>query len=172
MRPAHRFFVSIAVIGFAAFPALGDDNAASLPERKAGLWELQTKMDEGNGPHDQTMKICIDARMEKNTVTGSIAAHKANCSAYDIKTAGGNTIVDSDCVYNGRKVISTTNMSGDFKSNFTITIQSTTTEPKQTDQSVVVKRTITQLGKFVGDSCGDLKPGEAQAADGTRVLVQ
>lgn len=153
-------------------PALSEQPAMTLPERKAGLWELKTQMDEGNGPKDQTMKLCIDERMERNTVMGSIADHKANCSAYDIKSSGDSTIVDSDCVYNGRKVMSTTSMSGDFKSNFTITIQSTTTNPKQTEQSVVVKRTITQLGKFVSDSCGDLKPGEAEGTDGSRMLVQ
>jgi hypothetical protein len=165
--------VSLALAACAySVPALSDQSTATLPERKAGLWELKTQMDEGAGPKDQTMKMCIDAGMEKNTVMGSVADHKANCSTYDIKVTGGSTIVDSDCLYNGRKVISTTNMSGDFQSAFTITIQSTTTEPKQTAQSVVVKRTITQLGKFVGNSCGDLKPGEAEASDGTRMLVQ
>ena len=63
-------------------------------------------------------------------------------------------------------------MSGDFKTAFEIKIQSTTSDPQKKDQSVVVKRTITQLGKYLGDSCGELKPGEAQAADGTRILVQ
>lgn len=172
MRPKLWLFAPLVALGLYALPAFSEQAAGTLPERKAGLWELKTQMDEGNGPKDQAMKLCVDARMERNTVMGSVADHKANCSAYDIKTSGGNTIVDSDCVYNGRKVISTTNMSGDFKSNFAITIQSTTTDPKQTDQSVVVKRTITQLGKFVSDSCGDLKPGEAEGTDGTRMLVQ
>jgi hypothetical protein len=171
MRPTSWLLMPL-LICLSALPTLSDQSATTLPERKAGLWELKTQMDEGNGPKDQVMKLCVDAEMEKNTVMGSIADHKANCSAYDIKASGDTTTVDSSCVYNGRKVTSTTNMSGDFKSTFSITIQSTTTEPQQTAQSVVVKRTITQLGKFVGDSCGDLKPGEAQAADGTRILVQ
>jgi len=29
-----------------------------------------------------------------------------------------------------------------------------------------------QNGKYLGGDCGDLKPGEAMAADGTKVLVQ
>jgi len=172
MRMTLRLFLPLVALCLPTLPALSDPATATLPERKAGLWELKTQMDEGNGPKDQLMKLCVDAEMERNTVIGSIADHKANCSAYDIKTSAGTTTVDSNCVYNGRKVMSTTNMSGDFKSAFTITIQSMTTEPQQTAQSVVVKRTITQLGKFVGDSCGDLKPGEAEAPDGTRMLVQ
>lgn len=152
-------------------PAMSDD-AIGLPERKAGLWELKTTMDEGNGPRDQAMKMCIDARMEKNTVLASISDHKANCSTYNVKADGGGTTVDADCIYNERKVMSTTTMSGDFKTTFEIKIQSTTSDPEKKDQSVVIKRTITQLGKYLGDTCGDLKPGEAQSIDGTRILVQ
>lgn len=171
MRPIHFFFVPIIAVATVT-AAKSDEASLTLPERKAGLWQLDTKMDEGKGPRDQMMKLCVDAQMEKNTVAASISDHKANCSTYNVKAEGSSTVVDSDCLYNGRKVISTTNMSGDFKSAFTITIESTTTEPERTNQSVVIKRTITQLGKYVGDSCGDLKPGEAQTPDGTRVLVQ
>jgi hypothetical protein len=63
-------------------------------------------------------------------------------------------------------------MSGDFNSAFQIRIESTTTDPEQKDRSVVIKRTITQEGKYLGDKCGDLKPGEAQGTDGSRILVQ
>jgi hypothetical protein len=129
-------------------------------------------MDEGGGPHDQTMKLCVDQRMEKNTVKASIADHQKNCSSYDVKAANGNTTVDSDCIFNGRRVMSTTTMSGDFNSAFQIRIESTTTDPEQKDRSVVIKRTITQEGKYLGDKCGDLKPGEAQGTDGSRILVQ
>ncbi|MBN9248245.1 MAG: hypothetical protein J0I81_12520 [Hyphomicrobium sp.] len=172
MRSTALLFAPLAFLAFSVSSASSDDAKATLPERKAGLWELKTVMDEGNGPHDQTMKLCIDGQMEKNTVSASVLEHKANCSSYDIKSAGGSTEVNSDCLYNCRKVMSTTTMSGDFKSAFEIKIQSTTTEPEQKTQSVVVKRTITQLGKYVGESCGDLKAGEAEAADGTRILVQ
>ena len=50
----------LVAIGFAMCGAAAADTA-KLPERKAGLWELSTTMDEGLGPKDQTMKICIDA---------------------------------------------------------------------------------------------------------------
>lgn len=172
MRSTALLFAPLALLAFSVSSASSDDAQATLPERKAGLWELKTVMDEGNGPHDQTMKLCIDGQMEKNTVSASVLEHKANCTSYDVKSAGGSTEVNADCLYNGRKVMSTTTMSGDFKSAFEIKIQSTTTEPEKKEQSVVVKRTITQTGKYAGESCGDLKAGEAEAADGTRILVQ
>ncbi len=56
----------------------------TLPERKAGLWDLKTVMDEGNGPREHAFKLCIDESMEKNTVKASLADHKANCTKYDV----------------------------------------------------------------------------------------
>jgi hypothetical protein len=172
MRSWIFFLTSLPLLLTTATLSASGDSAVTLPERKAGLWELKTMMDEGNGPHDQTMKLCVDARMEKNTVLSSMAEHKTNCSTYDVKAANGNTTVDSDCIFNGRRVMSTTTMSGNFNSDFQISIESTTTNPEKTNQSTVVKRTITQIGKYVSDKCGDLKPGEAEGTDGTRLLVQ
>ncbi|MBS0232142.1 MAG: DUF3617 family protein [Proteobacteria bacterium] len=172
MRPILWFLGSLAILGTAGMPAFGDNAGVTLPERKAGLWELRTQMDEGKGAHDQTMKLCVDAKMEKDTVLASIADHKENCSTYNIKASDDHTVVDADCLYNGRKVVSTTNMSGDFQSTFAIDIKSTTTDPSETRQDAAIKREITQLGKFVGESCGDLKPGEAEATDGSRIQVQ
>ncbi len=140
--------------------------------RKAGIWEMKTVMDEGFGPRDQTMKLCIDQKMEETTAQTSVAEHKINCSKYDVKAADGKTVVEADCMFNARKVVSTTTMSGDFKTAFEIKIDSTTSDPEAKAQSVVVKRTITQTGKYLAESCGDLKPGEAEGPDGKRVMVQ
>lgn len=164
---------SFALLSFAlSFAAHSEDSAPSLPTRKAGLWELKTVMDEGNGPRDQTLKICIDDRMERNTVSASVADHKANCSKYDVKAENGTTVTDAECIYNQRFVVSKTTMSGDFAKTFEIKIASTTSDPNAKEQSVVIKRTITQTGSYVGESCGDLKGGEAMGADGSKIAVQ
>jgi hypothetical protein len=62
-------------------------------------------------------------------------------------------------------------MSGDFQSAFTVKIDSTTSGI-QDAQSISVKRTIEQQGKFLGDSCGELKAGEAMGSDGSKMMVQ
>lgn len=152
--------------------AYAEDGAPSLPTRKAGLWELKTVMDEGNGPRDQTLKICIDDRMEANTVAASIADHKANCSKYDIKTENGATVADGDCIYNRRQVVSRTEMSGDFKTGFSIKITSTTTDADAKEKTIVIKRSITQTGTYLSDSCGELGAGEAMGSDGSKISVQ
>jgi hypothetical protein len=142
-----------------------------LPERKAGLWELKTTMDEGLGPKNQTMKICIDADMERTTVQSSNEEHAQQCSSYEVKKEGEATIVDMSCQFASRHVKSRTEMTGDFQSTLNVKIESTTSGDHN-GQSVSVKRTITQTGTYLGASCGDLVGGEAVGPDGTKVLVQ
>ena len=154
----------------AAVPAVraGDDD---LPARKAGQWELMTVMDEGNGPKPQALTMCIDGEMEKNTVAASKLDHQQNCTKYEVKKAGDKITVEAKCKFNERDVESTTEMSGDFATTFQVKIDSTTSGTDGT-RSVSVKRSITQTGKYLGESCGDLKAGKAKGADGKKVLVQ
>lgn len=161
-----------SLVSFAAGATAATAEPASLPMRKAGLWELKTSMDEGNGPREQIMKMCISEDMERNTVAASISEHKERCTTYDIKPGEGATTVEADCVFSTRKVVSTTTMTGDFKTAFEVKIESTTSDPTAKQQSIVVKRTILQNGKYLSDSCGELKPGEAEAANGQRMMVQ
>lgn len=148
------------------------EGSVDLPQRKAGLWELKTTMDEGGkGPRDEMLTICVEADMERNTVRASIEEHKSACTKYDISRQGDVTKVDAVCDYNGRHVDSLTEMSGDFASALLVKIESTTSGTEK-GQSISVKRSITQHGKYLGESCGDLQPGEAKSPDGTRVMVQ
>lgn len=152
-----------------SWPVLADE--ARLPERKAGLWELHTVMDEGLGPKDQTLTMCVDADMEHNTVTASGIEHENQCSKYEITREGDKTVVDMSCQFASRHVKSRTEMTGDFRSALLVKIESTTSG-EHNGQTVAVKRTITQTGKYLGESCGDLIGGEAMGSDGSRVMVQ
>lgn len=155
---------------FAAAPVRAEE-AADLPLRKAGHWEIKTVMDEGFGPREQMLTMCIDADMERNTAAASKQDHAKNCSLYEIKKSGDATVVDARCQYDGRNVESRTEMSGDFQHTFKIAITSTTSGTER-GQSVSVKRTITQEGKYLGEDCGGLQAGEAMGSDGHKILVQ
>jgi hypothetical protein len=166
------FCAAALVLGF-ALQSLPAEAEETLPSRKPGMWELKTSMDEGRGPREQTMKICIDAEMEANTVKASLAEHKQNCEKYQIKKDGGKTVVDMTCSYNGRHVESLTEMEGDFAKTFKIKISSTTSDTREsTQQTISIKRIILQDGSYIGEACGDLKGGEAVTPDGTKVMVQ
>lgn len=154
----------------AAAPTAAED-ALDLPLRKAGQWQLTTAMDEGKGPRQSILTMCIEAEMEKKTVMASGSEHRANCSKYEVKKIGGTTTVDAECTYDQRAVTSHTEMSGDFQAVFKVKIESTTSGTAR-GQPVSVKRTILQEGKYVTQSCGDLQAGEAKDPDGRKVMVQ
>lgn len=166
--------VRLAIAGIAGVCVLGGSALAenvSLPERKAGLWELTTTMDEGKGPVDRTLKMCVDAEMERNTVLASLIEHKQRCTKYAISKEDDKTVVNMSCRFDNRDVESRTEMSGDFQTSLLVQIESTTSGDHR-GQSVAVKRNITQTGRYLGQSCGDLVGGEAMGSDGTRVMVQ
>ncbi len=83
-------------------------------------------MDEGNGPKEQVLTMCIDADMEKNTVAASKIEHKQSCSKYEVSKTGDKITVDAQCNFNERDVTSRTEMSGDFAKAFQVKIDSTT----------------------------------------------
>ena len=72
-------------------------------------------MEEGGQKHEQTLTICIDADMERNTALASDAEHKKSCSKYEVKKSGDTVIVESTCNMNKRDVESRTEMSGNFQ---------------------------------------------------------
>jgi hypothetical protein len=168
-----RAFIAALAAAAALFAAgsAGAEDAADLPLRKAGHWEIKTVMDEGFGPREQQLTMCIDADKERNTAIASKSEHAKNCTRYEIKKEQDTTIVDAQCDFDGRKVESITEMSGDFEHVFKISIKSTTSGSER-GQSISVKRTITQDGRYLGEDCGTLQAGEAMGTDGHKVVVQ
>lgn len=151
------------------------EETLDLPLRRAGLWEVRTQTDEGNGMRSQDLTMCIGDAMERTAVRTSGAANRANCSKYEVKKTSDGTTVDAQCTYDDRKVTSRTELHGDFTSVFKVKVESTTSgnAPKaQGGHPVNVHRIILQEGKYLGESCGDLKAGEAKTAIGSTVTVQ
>jgi hypothetical protein len=170
-RLATITLVAATAACWAATAPVAAEEALDLPLRKPGQWQLTTAMDEGKGPRQSVLTMCIEAEMEKKTVLASGAEHRANCSTYEVKKVNGTTIVDASCAYDQRTVTSHTEMSGDFQTAFTVKIESTTSGAAR-GQPVSVKRTILQEGKYVAQSCGDLQAGEAKDPEGRKVMVQ
>lgn len=175
-RACKGFHLALAAVvlalGSVSHVASAAPDDISLPTRKGGLWELKTTMDEGRGPREHLIRMCIEADMERNTVQANIIEHLESCKKYDVKR-GDVTTIDADCKFNGADVTSFTEMRGDFAKSFEVQIKSTTVPPMSTGgQTVPIKRTITQIGTYVGEACGDLKPGEAAGSDGKGYMVQ
>lgn len=168
---------AIALIGAAVLVTADPraEDAPDLPLRKAGLWELQTQTDEGRGPHQQQLTMCIGEEMERKTVSASRAEYRSNCENYEVKKTASATTVDATCTVDMRQTTTHTELAGDFQTAFSVKIESRTSgfAPRaQGGQPVNVERKIVQNGKYLGESCGDLQAGEAKAADGRTVIVR
>lgn len=148
---------------------------AELPLRKAGLWDVRTETDEGSGVTNQLLTMCIGEQMEQDTVRAGMVDNRSNCAQYEIKKAGDTVTVDAACTYDERQVKNHTELKGDFKTTFLVTVESTThgKAPRSMGgQPVDVLRKIRQEGKYLGESCGELKAGEAKTKDGQVVTVR
>ena len=129
-------------------------------------------MDEGRGPIAQSLMMCITEELERNTVAAASAQHKSGCSRYDITRDGNTTRVNAECAYAVDKVTSSTEMTGDFKTAFSVKIATTTITQPPSGTPIRRERKINQTGEYLGADCGDIKPGEAVSEDGNRVMVQ
>lgn len=172
-RLAATALLAIAVLMATDLRAAED--ASDLPLRKAGLWELRTQTDEGRGPRNQQLTMCVGEEMERKTVSASRAENRSTCEKYEVKKSAEATTVDATCTVDMRQITTHTELAGDFQTAFSVTVESRTSgfAPRaQGGQPVNVERKIVQNGKYLGESCGDLQAGEARAADGRTVIVR
>jgi hypothetical protein len=169
--------VGAVVLAAAALLPFGlhASDEASLPLRKAGLWEVRTQTDEGRGKKEQALTMCVGEEMERDAVRLSVADNRSSCAKYDIRKTPEGTFVDAACTYDERQVTNHTELRGDFRTSFAVKVFSKTSgkAPRaQGGMPVNVERTTVQEGRYLGDNCGDLKAGEARTADGQTVSVQ
>ena len=135
--------------------------AADLPARKPGLWEVKTTI-EGHG-RGVTVQQCIDAATDQ-AMQSQASSSGANCSKRDVqKTATGMT-VDSVCTIAGKTMTSHIVVSGSFDSNYSMTITSE-------GGSLPAARTITLEAKWLGPCAADQKPGDMLMSNGVKMNI-
>ena len=94
--------------------------ADDFPQRKSGLWEIQTAIT--GQAAGNTMKQCIDAASDAKMMRmGKDMGKKmgANCAKNEFRKAESGFIAESDCTIDGRRMGSKTVFSGDFTSQYT-----------------------------------------------------
>lgn len=134
-----RFLVSI-LLAVLTLPA----QAADLPKRKPGLWEI--KMTSAGGPSGSGSMVsqhCIDAKTDDLLQQRTPGAGKQACSKNDMRREGGKTIVESVCKLNNTTATTKAVFSGDFSSNYRADIHATYDPPmmgmKASDSTIEAK---------------------------------
>jgi hypothetical protein len=148
---SSRYFLMLA----ATCAALTAVNAADLPMRKPGLWEITRKTD--NPKIAPTVeKVCMDAATDQLLYKEGAGASQKMCSRVDIRNAGGKVMVESQCQIGGSKVTShsITTMSGDSAYHTDVNVHF---EPALYGKS---DSNSTQDAKWMGACPADMRAGD------------
>ncbi len=151
-------FLSLSFL-FVSIQAVADD----LPSRKPGLWQIDMV-----GTGGQSMKQCIDAATDKAMMEmGQDMAKKmgGGCSKNEILREGEKVIINAECTFAQTKMISKTEISGDFNSKYT-TVTSTKYDPPFMGQS---SNEMRMTATWLGACAADQQPGDMIMANGMKM---
>ncbi|MDD4880567.1 MAG: DUF3617 family protein [Gallionellaceae bacterium] len=107
------FVLGLAAILFATFA-----DAADMPKRKSGLWEIKTS---SAGAPGMTMQMCIDEKQDDLAAQRSDKANqdvRKQCSKVDTKQVGNTTVIDSVCKFDQVTATGHTVVSGNLASQY------------------------------------------------------
>lgn len=126
--------------------------ADNLPKRKAGLWEINTRMQgmPPMGPVQQCIDRNTDNLMEQE------ARKEANCSVMDIKTQGNRVSVRSVCKIDKSTATSDATFTGAFDSGYKGEITVRYSPPLEG----MAEARMTQEAKWLGPCLPGQKPGD------------
>jgi hypothetical protein len=135
--------------------------AADLPPRKPGLWEVKTSIE--GSPRGLTVQQCIDASTDQmlQSIAGPFSA--AACPEREVKKSDASTSIDSRCTFDGKPASAHALVTGSFDSAYTMTVTS------EGGGLPAVKMTVES--KWLGACAADQKPGDVIMPGGVKVNV-
>ncbi len=152
--PARSLFLLIPFVA-----ALPSADAADMPLRKSGLWEIRTETRAGGQPMPgpMTMQVCIEQSKDDITADpNDVRQLKQRCSKMDVKRSGNAVTVDSVCTHEGRSVTSHTTITGNMTTDYRMESSARFT-PAMHGMSTMDS---TMTGKWIGPC----KPGQKHGA--------
>ena len=153
MKPTTaRHLPSLLIIGLTLAVA-ATTQAADLPKRKPGLWEVNMRMD--GAPSMGPMQQCIDQNTD-NLMQQKAKDSKPDCSVMDVKTAGNKVTIRSVCKMEGSTVTSDGVFEGAFDSGYRGTMKSRYNPPLHG----MSESNMTQEARWLGPCKPGQKPGD------------
>jgi hypothetical protein len=164
-----RQLVSIgpAVVLLALLPAFAAD-AAELPTRKPGLWEMKVLRAAGASTPDMTMQHCTDAATDKKMSTSFSPSGNDSCAKQDIQKTATGYVTDSVCTMGGMTITSHAEITGDFNSAYTV---KSTSKNDRAPGGVPRDSTTTIEAKWLGACKADQKPGDIMMPGGMKMNI-
>lgn len=147
---------SLLIAGLAtSILALPSTNAADMPMRKSGLWEIKmgNTIDGQKMPGPMTMQICIDQSKDDMTADPKdMQDMRKQCSKMDMKRTGSGMDIDSVCTVGQHTATGRTVITGNLNSEYRMENTTRFTPPMQGMQTASSVTT----GKWLGPC----KPGQ------------
>jgi hypothetical protein len=152
-RFTFRRTFSLIVFGLAAASLAGTALAADMPKRKAGLWEINMRMEgaPGMGP----MQQCIDQNTD-NLMQQKAKNVKQDCSVMEVKPSGNKVTVHSVCKMEGSTATTDGVFEGSFESNYKGTMKTHFNPPMHG----MSESSMTQEARWLGPCKAGQKPGD------------
>jgi hypothetical protein len=160
-RNTYRLPVTICMGAAFALLFTTYGEAADLPARKPGLWEVKTTID-GHG-RAVTVQQCIDAATDQMLQSSAGPFSAPACPEREVKKSDNGVTIDSHCNFNGKPASAHAAVTGSFDSAYTMTVTS--------EGADLPAMTMTSEGKWLGACAAGQQPGDVVMANGVKVNI-
>lgn len=161
--------LSVPVLTLGCAIALGATSALAIdfPTLKPGLWESNLTR-EGAGQKAPTMKMCMDASLQKEMMDSGMGTMKELCSKNDIRREGNKVFSNAECKFGDSTMKSTsvTTFTGETAYH---------TEVKATYDPPMAGRgagTTVIDAKWTGPCPAGMQPGDVILPDGRKINMR
>lgn len=144
---------SLLVFGLASASFAGTALTADMPKRKAGLWEINIRME--GAPNMGPMQQCID-RNTDNLMQQKAKDQKQDCSVMDVKPSGNTVVIHAVCKMEGSTATTDGVFEGAFDSSYKGTMKTRFNPPVHG----MSESNMTQEARWLGPCKPDQKPGD------------
>lgn len=133
-------------------------SGADMPQRKAGLWQIELKTPHSGGRTMPPMKQCIDEKTDQQLQEHSLGAGagRQDCTKQTATRSGDTWVVDAVCKLQNSTATTHATMRGDFNAAYTIESQTRFDPPIGELKESSSKTKVIWLG-----ACpANMKPGD------------
>jgi len=161
--------LSVPAVTFACAAALGASSALAVdfPTLKPGMWESQLTRN-GAGQKSPTMRMCMDASLQKEMMEAGMGTMKELCTKNDIRREGNRMYSSSECKFGESTMKSTTVTTFTGDTAYHTEVKATYTPPmagKAGDSTVID-------AKWTGPCPAGMQAGDVILPDGRKINMR
>ena len=171
MRTCGTVLTSIGISLAACLPVAAQPTV-DFPARRAGYWEIHIATEKPTGAPNLDTQVCLDAATDRELMEFGLRMSKDACQRFDMKKAGPNIVIESQCKFGPISSTTRTVMSGDFQLSYSIRIEGTT-EGMPGSAKGKQDTLIVQTAKWASATCPNgMKPGDFTLPGGMKFNIQ